>query len=113
MKKLIYIGCFVSLALFEIPYGPLIALINVIIFCISLAVLGRFLNAKQFNHDWMDDVKYLWMVILSVFGVGPLLSGYYFYKFYKKPITRDMTEEEFDAKMKSDIRNKKLKKLGI
>lgn len=64
MKKLIYIGCFVSLALFEIPYGP-------------------------------------------------LLSGYYFYKFYKKPITRDMTEEEFDAKMKSDIRNKKLKKLGI
>lgn len=59
MKKLIYIGCFVSLALFEIPYGPLIALINVIIFCISLeiikeVILTHFSNKMSYI---IDNVK--------------------------------------------------------
>ncbi len=53
------------------------------------------------------------MIIVAVFGVGPLLSGYYFYKFYKRPITKNVTEEEFEAKIKADTRDRKLKKIGI
>lgn len=111
MKILVYIGCVVAFILFNIPYGPLVALCNVFIYCVSLMLLMTFLNAKQFKSDWMDEIKYPWMIILAVFGVGPLLSGYYFYRFYKKPITKNVTEEEFDAKIKTDIRNKRLNKV--
>ncbi len=55
MKILVYVGILIAVVLFRIPYGQIVALSNVFIYCVSLAILMTFLNAKQFKSDWMDD----------------------------------------------------------
>ncbi len=56
----------------------------------------------------MGEIKPSTLVIVSILGIGFIHAGYSIYEFYKYPITTDFTKEEFENKIISDNRSKKL-----
>ena len=113
MKKLVYIGCFITFIMFNIPYGPLFCILNVMFYILSAFFLIQVLNAGASKEDWMDEVNPQILVILAIFGIGPILAGYHYYQFYKRPIHRNETEDEYESRVKMEKRNKILNKIGI